>query len=87
MTGSAEAIIPATLFSDGDNVRLSAFIDAGNVFEKASDFDSGDLRYSAGVSVQWLSPIGPLVLSYAEPLNEEEDDEKESFQFSFGVPF
>ena len=87
VTGGAEAIVPANFFSDGDNVRLSAFMDIGNVFAKVSDFDSGDLRYSVGLAVQWLSPIGPLVLSYAEPLNDEGDDEKESFQFSFGVPF
>ena len=62
------------------------FLD-GNVFDTVDDFDSGDLRYSVGVSLQWISPFGPLVLSYAEPLNDEEDDEVERFQFSFGVPF
>ena len=87
LVGGAEVIIPASFFSDSDNVRLTAFADAGNVFEKVDDFDTGDLRYSAGLAIQWLSPFGPLVLSVAEPLNAEDGDKTERFQFSFGIPF
>ncbi|MBS1247859.1 MAG: hypothetical protein H6R48_648, partial [Proteobacteria bacterium] len=34
----------------------------------------------------WISPLGPIVLSVAAPLNDQSGDETEVFQFSFGVP-
>ena len=39
-----------------------------------------------GLTGLWLSPLGPIVLSLAAPLNEQDGDETEFFQFSFGVP-
>ncbi|HXH03963.1 MAG TPA: outer membrane protein assembly factor BamA [Candidatus Competibacteraceae bacterium] len=69
------------------NVRMAAFFDIGNVFETTSDFDAGELRYSLGLSAEWLSPLGPLVLSVAQPLNKKDGDEDEPFQFSFGIPY
>jgi outer membrane protein insertion porin family len=85
--GSTEVIFPAPFFSDNKNVRMAGFFDAGNVFATTSDFDTDELRYSAGVSVLWLSPFGPLALSGAVPFNDKEDDDVENFQFSFGIPF
>jgi len=49
--------------------------------------DGDELRYSAGVVFNWFSPIGPFSLSYGEPLNDEEGDEIENFQISFGTVF
>jgi outer membrane protein insertion porin family len=68
-------------------MRLATFVDVGNVFATFGDFDAGQLRYSTGVSVWWISPLGPLVLSLAAPLNSKSGDQTENFQFSFGVPF
>ena len=82
-----ELIFPVPFLKDSKSFRLSGFFDIGNVFASVDDFEAGDLRYSAGVSVMWLSPLGPLALSLAQPLNDEEGDEVEEFQFSFGVPF
>ena len=70
-----------------ENVRVAAFFDIGNVFATPSAFEANELRYSIGISGQWLSPLGPIVLSVAAPLNEQSGDETEVFQFSFGVPF
>jgi outer membrane protein assembly complex protein YaeT len=39
---------------------LVAFVDAGNVYRRASDLDAGDLRTAAGVGVRYRSPIGPI---------------------------
>ena len=64
--------------------RLSMFLDAGQVFSDVDDFDTGEVRYSAGVGFNWVSPVGPLSISYAIPLNEEPGDEVEKFQFSVG---
>jgi len=83
----AEIISEVPFVADSQNYRLSAFFDVGNVYATPSDFEADELRYSTGVSFMWISPLGPLALSYAFPLNDEEGDSVENFQFSFGVPF
>ena len=50
-------------------------------------FDLGDLRYSAGLSAVWLSPVGALSASVAYPFNDKEDDDTQTFQFGFGTTF
>ena len=41
-------------------VGLVGFVDAGNVFLRASDVDLGELRAAAGVGIRYRSPLGPL---------------------------
>jgi outer membrane protein insertion porin family len=88
LVGNAEIILPMPLVSKDDKAwRMTAFFDAGNVFAEAGDFDAGDLRYSTGLGVRWLSPFGPIKVSYAQPLNDEDEDDVQEFQFSFGSTF
>ena len=94
-----ELLFPMPGRAFADSVRLAAFLDAGNVFLTseggipassgccANGFDAGDLRYSAGVGATWLSPFGALTVSLAQPLNKEDDDETQMFQFQFGQSF
>lgn len=84
---NTQLILPVPFMEKSENVRVAAFFDIGNVFATPSDFDANELRYSVGVSGLWISPLGPIVLSIAAPLNEQSGDETEVFQFSFGVPF
>jgi outer membrane protein insertion porin family len=51
------------------------------------DFDISELRYSFGAAVEWLSPMGVFKFSYGFPLNDKDEDELESFQFSVGSAF
>jgi outer membrane protein insertion porin family len=44
-------------------------------------------RFSAGIGLSWQSPMGPLQLSYARPLNSKAGDDKQSFQFQIGTGF
>ncbi|ETD72509.1 membrane protein [Pelistega indica] len=44
-------------------------------------------RYSAGIGLSWNSPLGPLQLSYARPLNAKQGDDKQQFQFQIGTSF
>jgi len=84
---STQFILPVPFMEKSENVRVAAFFDVGNVFATPSDFEANELRYSAGLSGLWLSPLGPIVLSVAAPFNDQSGDETEVFQFSFGVPF
>lgn len=79
--------VPWFLDKDIQTFRVSLFYDIGNVFAVPRDFETGELRQSAGVGAQWFSPIGPLTFSYAEPLNAEPEDETQKFQFSIGTAF
>ena len=83
--GSVEAYFP-TLF-DARGARLSSFVDFGNVWRTAREFGSGDLRASAGVALQWQSPMGPISISWAAPLRQKEGDRIERLQFTFGGQF
>ncbi|MBQ8829620.1 MAG: outer membrane protein assembly factor BamA [Burkholderiaceae bacterium] len=76
-------------------LRMFGFLDAGNVWGEgdgrykndSSNFSLSDLRYSVGLGVAWISPMGPLKLSIAVPLNEKEEDEIQRFQFQIGTGF
>jgi outer membrane protein insertion porin family len=55
---------------------------------KLVDFsDPGRYRASAGVSVQWLSPMGPMVFTWSKPIKEYENDQHEVFSFNVGTTF
>ncbi len=84
-TGTLELIFPTLL--DTDTARVSAFLDVGNVFADFDSFEAGELRASAGVSLQWQAPIGPIILNLSTPLRKEDDDEIERLQFTFGTQF
>jgi outer membrane protein insertion porin family len=75
--------------AQGDkSLRLSTFIDGGQVYGSTQKVDLGELRYSAGLGLFWSSPFGPLRLSVAQPLNAKDGfDRKERLQFTFGTAF
>ena len=86
LAGQNEVIVPVP-FIESNQFRFAAFWDFGQVYESVDEFDVGDIRSSTGVAMKWLSPIGPLSLSLAYPLNDEPDDETQPFQFSVGSTF
>lgn len=67
--------------------RMGAFVDGGQVYGSSERLDLGQLRYSAGLSAAWVSPIGPLKFSIGMPLNKKESDKSETFQFQMGTTF
>lgn len=84
---SAEVLFPMPGASDSKSMRLSVFSDAGMVYGPGQGVDLKQMRYSAGVAFNWFSPIGPLVLSYGQPLNAKAGDRVERLQFSIGTLF
>jgi len=87
LISGVELVFPFPLLRNSEAFRLAAFVDAGNVFDQSSDFDFNDIRVTSGIAARWLSPLGPLAISVAAPLNEKDDDDTEAVQFSFGIPF
>ncbi len=83
--GGVDLTLP--ILPDNKAVRFSAFADMGNVFSTDKDVKLDGFRYSAGVGVDWLSPIGALYVSLAYPINPDQNDEVQYFQFSLGQNF
>lgn len=92
-----ELMFPLPFIDDRSRVRSAFFIDAGNVFssncterrrlvKNCSNFDVSEIRYSAGVSVTYLSPFGPLTFYVAQPFGKNGDDTK-TFDFTVGQGF
>jgi outer membrane protein insertion porin family len=86
VSGGMELAIP-TPFTQGSGSRIALFVDVGNVYENISAFDASLLRASAGLSVTWQAPVGPIIMNFAFPLIEKQGDRTETIQFSFGTTF
>jgi len=86
---SAELIFPLPFVKDQRSLRLSYFVDSGNVFNTTQgfDFDGRELRWSTGLSLQWITFIGPLGFSFGKAINNVPGDDTQFFQFSLGQPF
>ena len=85
--GSANIIGPALFFEKNEKMRMSAFIDTGNVFEKTGSLKLRDLRMSAGIGYAYLSPIGTIGAYLAVPILKKTGDITEDFGFSLGTGF
>jgi outer membrane protein insertion porin family len=90
--GSAEVFFPVPFMAETKSVRLGTFLDAGSV---SNGLNVDNMKYSAGLSGEWMSPFGALSVSAAMPLNanltidpqSNTRDEKQIFQFNFGQNF
>jgi outer membrane protein insertion porin family len=75
----------------GQDVRRDAqgnpVIENNMITYENQRIELGDLRYSAGIGVAWISPLGPLKLSFAYPLNRKPEDRIQRFQFQIGTGF
>ena len=87
IVANAELFMPVPFIKNNNQFRLSAFIDAGNVYSIDQSVTLGDLRYSAGMGVLWVSPFGPLKLVFAQPFQNKSTDKTESVQFQMGQQF
>ena len=97
LIGNAEVFFPVPFLSETKSVRMGTFFDAGQISDGIS---VSNLKYSAGVSGEWLSPFGALSVSAAYPMNvgtysytpvggvlTTAKDQTQLFQFNFGQNF
>lgn len=87
---SVELIVPTPFAKDYRQLRTVFFVDSGMVYYRNNppyNFDLANLRYSAGISIAWLTAIGPLSFSLSKPFNYDATDERQTFQFTIGQPF
>ena len=54
------------------NFRGTAFVDAGNVWDDQGDIALDDLRYTPGLGIRYVTPIGPVRLDAARRMSDDE---------------
>ena len=68
--GKSLAVASAEVdFGIAEKWRLALFTDVGDAFD---DFNQVNFKQSAGVGIRWISPIGPIRIDLARPINSGE---------------
>ena len=78
------------ILENSQNIDVLFFIDAANVWGVDYDSsinDNSKIRSSIGLGLDWLTPIGPVNFTFAEPLSKADTDITESFRFNLGTTF
>lgn len=87
--------VRTSLFIDAGNVWDTEFevddyknLTLSSGSDPLADYaDYSRYRASGGVSVQWLSPMGPMVFSFSRAIQEREGDDIKFFSFNIGQTF
>ena len=84
---NAELYFPVPGTGNDRTLRIFAFADTGNVWREDETVTANSLRVSAGLGLSWISPVGPLKLSWGKPLRVQRNDRIQRFQFQIGTAF
>ena len=87
MNINGELYFPVPGTGNDKSLRIFAFADAGNVWREDEAITGSTIRSAAGVGLSWISPVGPLKLSYGKPLKALRNDRIQRFQFQIGTAF
>ncbi len=86
--GGAELVLPMPFRGEWTKqIRPVLFAEGGQVFDTTADnfsIHSKDFRFSAGIGFTWITVLGPLSLSYAFPINDQDGDNIKRVQFEIG---
>ncbi|KAA0445786.1 MAG: BamA/TamA family outer membrane protein [Candidatus Thioglobus sp.] len=83
----ASFIAPVPFIKDSENLRISAFVDAGTISEELKEIGTKNLRAAAGLAINWHTPIGPIGIYVARPLISKKKDDIKNFSFTLGTTF
>ena len=77
------------LMENVQSVDIVMFADAANIWgvDYNSSLDNSGIRSSIGIGLDWLTPVGPLTFSFAQPISKEPSDIEETFRFNIGTSF
>jgi outer membrane protein insertion porin family len=84
---NGELYVPVPGSGNDKTLRLFGFMDAGNVWGENEKIKANSLRASVGIGLSWVSPVGPLKLSWGVPIKSDPKDRIERFQFQIGTAF
>ena len=84
---NSELYLPVPGTGNDRTLRLFTYVDVGNVWGENDRLTAESLRASAGVGLTWVSPVGPLKLSYGQPLRKRPEDRIQRLQFQIGTAF
>jgi outer membrane protein insertion porin family len=84
---NTELYVPVPGSGNDKSLRIFGFVDAGNVWGENEKIRAQDLRASTGIGLSWISPVGPLKLSWGSPIKKKPEDRIEKFQFQIGTAF
>jgi outer membrane protein insertion porin family len=84
---NAELYLPVPGTGNDRTLRVFTYLDAGNIWGEREKIKTDSLRASTGIGLSWVSPIGPLKLSYGVPIRSLPNDRISRFQFQIGTAF
>jgi outer membrane protein insertion porin family len=84
---NTELYFPVPGSGNDKSLRIFMFGDAGNVWREDEPVTAASIRASAGFGLSWISPVGPLKLSWGKPLRVQHNDRIQRFQFQIGTAF
>jgi len=87
VNANAELYVPFPGAGNDRTLRLFGYMDAGNVWGEKESMSFSDVRASVGVGISWVSPVGPLKLSFGKPIRYKDQDKIQRLQFQIGTAF
>jgi outer membrane protein insertion porin family len=84
---NAELYLPVPGSGNDRSLRIFGYTDVGNVWGESEQITADSLRASMGLGLSWISPVGPLKLSYGTPVRKQPGDRIQRLQFQIGTAF
>ena len=84
IVSNVEYTVPVPGSGTDKTLRMFTFVDGGNAFGTNINLV---LKYSYGLGISWISPLGPLKFSYGIPYKSQPTDNIQRLQFQVGTAF
>ncbi len=71
----------------GRNFEFTTFVDAGTIEKTLSDEGQDQWRWSVGLGLRYMTPIGPIGLLYGRKIDPRPEEDNGQFHFTIGYTF